>query len=214
MLADFFSDLVWTLGVLGFIFGLYFLPAIVAFAREVPSKWSIGVINLFLGWTLVGWVVALAMAVRSVPPSPAMLAHAAPTTSTRACSNCGGAMLRSDRVCPHCAAESTPWILHAGVWWSRGKSDEWQWVDDEAHIWRWYKDGTPSDPAAVDKTANLRIDPAVVRPPDRASIDPAAPQSQELASFAGELERLADLHARGALTDDQFEAAKVRLLES
>jgi hypothetical protein len=28
---------------------------------------SVLVINLFLGWTFVGWVVALAMALRDVP---------------------------------------------------------------------------------------------------------------------------------------------------
>jgi hypothetical protein len=27
------------------------------------------VVNVFLGWTLIGWVVALAMAARSVPTS-------------------------------------------------------------------------------------------------------------------------------------------------
>jgi hypothetical protein len=28
---------------------------------------SVVVINIFLGWTFIGWVVALAMAARSVP---------------------------------------------------------------------------------------------------------------------------------------------------
>lgn len=46
----------------------YFAPALVAFSRGVPSKWSVFVVNLFLGWTLIGWVVALAMAARSKPP--------------------------------------------------------------------------------------------------------------------------------------------------
>lgn len=45
----------------------YWAPAIVAFVRRVPNKVSVLVINLFLGWTLIGWVVALAMAVRSRP---------------------------------------------------------------------------------------------------------------------------------------------------
>ena len=36
--------------------------------RKVTNLGSIAVINVFLGWTLVGWVVALAMAVRSLPP--------------------------------------------------------------------------------------------------------------------------------------------------
>jgi len=49
--------------------GLYFLPTIIGFARKVPNIGSVGVINFFLGWSLIGWVVALAMAVRSVPGS-------------------------------------------------------------------------------------------------------------------------------------------------
>lgn len=53
--------------VLGLLFLalLYFIPLIVAVVRKVPNVGSIGVINLFLGWTLIGWVVALAMACRS-----------------------------------------------------------------------------------------------------------------------------------------------------
>ncbi len=55
------------LGVLGLIVLLlaYFVPAFVAFSRGVPNKGSVFVINLFLGWTVVGWIVALAMAARS-----------------------------------------------------------------------------------------------------------------------------------------------------
>jgi Superinfection immunity protein len=45
--------------------GLYFLPTIVAVARKVTNQGSVAVINFFLGWTLVGWVVALAMACRT-----------------------------------------------------------------------------------------------------------------------------------------------------
>jgi len=53
------------LGALPFlIFGflLYFLPTIVAEMRHVENKGPTFVINLFLGWTFIGWVVALAMA--------------------------------------------------------------------------------------------------------------------------------------------------------
>lgn len=41
---------------------LYFLPTIVAMARHYRGTGSVVVINVFLGWTLIGWVVALAMA--------------------------------------------------------------------------------------------------------------------------------------------------------
>lgn len=49
---------------------IYFVPTVVAFSRGVPNKGSVLVLNLFLGWTLVGWVVALAMAARSAQQPP------------------------------------------------------------------------------------------------------------------------------------------------
>jgi hypothetical protein len=45
-----------------FLFVSYFVPSIVAVARKMPNKGSTIVVNLFLGWTFIGWVVALAMA--------------------------------------------------------------------------------------------------------------------------------------------------------
>jgi hypothetical protein len=45
--------------------GLYFVPTIVAITRKVTNQGSVAVINFFLGWTLVGWVMALAMACRT-----------------------------------------------------------------------------------------------------------------------------------------------------
>jgi TRAP-type C4-dicarboxylate transport system permease large subunit len=47
------------------VLALYFVPSIVAVARKVTHQGSVVVINLFLGWTFVGWVVALAMACRT-----------------------------------------------------------------------------------------------------------------------------------------------------
>jgi len=43
----------------------YFLPSIIASVRKVPNLGSVIVINIFLGWTFIGWIVALAMAMRS-----------------------------------------------------------------------------------------------------------------------------------------------------
>ena len=48
---------------LAILAGIYFAPTIVAWGRKHETA-SVLVINLFLGWTFVGWVVALAMAVR------------------------------------------------------------------------------------------------------------------------------------------------------
>jgi hypothetical protein len=45
--------------------GLYFVPTIVAVVRKVTNQGSITVINIFFGWTLIGWVMALSMACRT-----------------------------------------------------------------------------------------------------------------------------------------------------
>ncbi len=42
---------------------IYFLPSLIAWSRDHKNTASIAVVNIFLGWTLVGWVVALAMSV-------------------------------------------------------------------------------------------------------------------------------------------------------
>ena len=53
--------------VLGF---LYLIPTIVAYRRRHYQLTAIAVINVFAGWTLIGWVGALAWAVTKPPGSP------------------------------------------------------------------------------------------------------------------------------------------------
>jgi hypothetical protein len=50
---------------------LYFVPAIVALTRS-RQVGVVLVLNVFFGWTLLGWVGALAIAVSS-PPQPRIL---------------------------------------------------------------------------------------------------------------------------------------------
>ncbi len=56
-------------GFFGIIFllfslALYFLPTIIAIARKQPNAVAIFVLNFFLGWTFIGWVVALVWSVK------------------------------------------------------------------------------------------------------------------------------------------------------
>lgn len=144
------------------------------------------------------------------PITPAPL----PIADSRVCPHCKGAMRPVVDVCPHCGATLKPWTLHAGAWWMKSDSGEWQWRDEVARTWRWYKDGMPSSPETTVRTPNLAIDPAVVSPPDAPRLEPAtvSPEAGLADSLTAQLERLAELHERGALNDDQFEAAKNRLL--
>jgi hypothetical protein len=57
---------------------LYLSPLVVGWTRRAPGIGAIAVINILLGWTLVGWVVALAMAFR-----PSCAAKAMPGTPPR-----------------------------------------------------------------------------------------------------------------------------------
>lgn len=43
---------------------IYFIPTIAAYRNEHKNLSSIAVVNLLLGWTLVGWVIALAWALK------------------------------------------------------------------------------------------------------------------------------------------------------
>lgn len=47
---------------------MYLLPAINAQWREHPQIGAIVVINLFFGWTLLGWVIALAWSCSYINP--------------------------------------------------------------------------------------------------------------------------------------------------
>ncbi len=35
---------------------VYFAPTVIAAHRDIPNAGSVAVINLFLGWTFIGWV--------------------------------------------------------------------------------------------------------------------------------------------------------------
>lgn len=48
----------------------YFMPLIIAATRKVRDVGSVAVVNVFLGWSCIGWIVALAMALRTVDGAP------------------------------------------------------------------------------------------------------------------------------------------------
>lgn len=60
-----------------FVLGAYFFPFIVATIRRQPNNTAIFIINLLLGWTLIGWVVALVWAVKA-KPQPTIIYQTAP----------------------------------------------------------------------------------------------------------------------------------------
>jgi len=50
-----------------FALALYFVPAIIAALRHTHNATAILLVNIFFGWTGIGWFVALIMAICSAP---------------------------------------------------------------------------------------------------------------------------------------------------
>jgi Superinfection immunity protein len=50
-------------------FVMYFLPSIIALARSKRDLLAIFLLNLFLGWSVIGWIVALVWAAKSDVPA-------------------------------------------------------------------------------------------------------------------------------------------------
>lgn len=50
--------------IVAIITGLYMLPWAIATVRDVPH-WGVFWLNLLLGWTIIGWIIALVLALRA-----------------------------------------------------------------------------------------------------------------------------------------------------
>jgi hypothetical protein len=53
--------------ILAVLLALYLVPVLVARSRKCSATAGIAIINIFLGWTFLGWVVALTWAAIGKP---------------------------------------------------------------------------------------------------------------------------------------------------
>jgi T4 superinfection immunity protein len=83
-----------------FLLGLlYFLPTILG--RNKPDATGIFLVNLLLGWTLIGWVAAFIWAVFSGHPT---YVQYVPAGGARFCSHCGTPAVSAVQYCGACGA--------------------------------------------------------------------------------------------------------------
>lgn len=83
---------------LAFLILLYFLPAIIG--RDKRDAAGIFLLNLFLGWTVIGWVIALIWACAAEPYVPVRLVTV--SSGARFCCQCGTVAYPGAHFCTAC----------------------------------------------------------------------------------------------------------------
>jgi hypothetical protein len=92
--------IVFVLAVLGVLTVLYFLPTIIAVKRQKANVTPIVLVDLLLGWTVIGWIVALiwALSTQVVDKEPAT------GSESLLCAQCGKYSQGGSKFCAHCGA--------------------------------------------------------------------------------------------------------------
>jgi hypothetical protein len=81
------------------IAGIYVVPGILAQSRGHPRAISISVLNLFAGWTIIGWMGALVWALLPKRVAESGLPELAPMHQ---CHQCGRMQLADQYPCLSC----------------------------------------------------------------------------------------------------------------
>jgi len=93
------------------LLALYFLPTIVALANSHHNAVAIFALNLFLGWTLIGWVLSLVWALAKPPPQTVVIQQDQPL----AVAPPPAAPARNPGVPVPMSSKQTAWIVTAVV---------------------------------------------------------------------------------------------------
>lgn len=105
--------------ILAMLVALYFIPTIVAKVRNHPNTTAIAILNVLLGWTLLGWVAAMVWACTATPSRQVVAVSAdsltAPNTDTRDCPFCAEPIKVAAVKCKHCGSNVPPMRKRARI---------------------------------------------------------------------------------------------------
>ena len=100
------------------VIALYFAPALAATLHKHPQHGAIAILNLFLGWTVIGWVAALVWAYvapsKSESDTPERHRHPA-SVNMRTCPFCAEDVRAEAIKCRHCQSDLTATVAPATV---------------------------------------------------------------------------------------------------
>lgn len=90
--------------LIGIVLLFYFVPSIAASTRRHRNRGAICALNLLLGWTLLGWVVAFVWALTNncEPAVPPVI------VAEKNCPRCAERVKANAKVCRYCGHDFEP----------------------------------------------------------------------------------------------------------
>jgi hypothetical protein len=84
------------------VFVFYMLPTVICNVRKTEHQDAIALINLLLGWTVLGWIAALIWAIVEKPRTWLV------KENRQTCQACKSLIHEQATICPHCRTAVEP----------------------------------------------------------------------------------------------------------